>query len=288
MISLPYQERIGPSNDQRDYITFLLVGQRRSKAVDAIRAQFEKSRFFWLMRPAASERVAQRVWPRAPTDAPGRADRLQQDRPGGRRADRDRAGPDRRLALPLSARPDDPGPEPARDRATGRSLAGRAVRLRARGALRPNGQMFFLGAGFMLLETKGVVHMALLFGSTWIVNSIVFFAILTMILLSNFYVLALKPRVALAVLCLAGSGAGRELLGSDEQFSGVAGPVKNHRLVQPGLHPCLLRRGHLRDLVSRECKPGCRFRVEYRRHHPWRLVASTSRWSWASIICSGL
>src|SRR5208337_2354860 len=37
--------------------------------------------------------------------------------------------------------------------------------------LRPNGQMFFLGAGFMLLETKGVVHMALLFGSTWMVNS---------------------------------------------------------------------------------------------------------------------
>src|SRR5205823_10367278 len=32
--------------------------------------------------------------------------------------------------------------------------------------LRPDGQMFFLGAGFMLLETKGVVHMALLFGST--------------------------------------------------------------------------------------------------------------------------
>ena len=43
--------------------------------------------------------------------------------------------------------------------------------------------MFFLGAGFMLLETKGVVHMALLFGTTWIVNSIVFFAILVMILL---------------------------------------------------------------------------------------------------------
>ena len=52
---------------------------------------------------------------------------------------------------------------------------------------RPNGRMFFLGAGFMLLETKGVVHMALLFGATWMVNSIVFFAILTMILLSNLY-----------------------------------------------------------------------------------------------------
>jgi hypothetical protein len=47
--------------------------------------------------------------------------------------------------------------------------------------VRLNPQMFFLGAGFMLLETKGVVHMALLFGSTWIVNSIVFFAILVMV-----------------------------------------------------------------------------------------------------------
>jgi hypothetical protein len=60
--------------------------------------------------------------------------------------------------------------------------------------LRPNGRMFFLGAGFMLLETKSVVHMALLFGSTWYVNSVVFFAILVMILLGNLYVLAMKPR----------------------------------------------------------------------------------------------
>jgi hypothetical protein len=59
---------------------------------------------------------------------------------------------------------------------------------------RPNGQMFFLGAGFMLLETKGVVHMALLFGSTWMVNSIVFFAILCMILLSNLYVIMVRPQ----------------------------------------------------------------------------------------------
>jgi hypothetical protein len=59
--------------------------------------------------------------------------------------------------------------------------------------LRPNGQMFFLGAGFMLLETKGVVHMALLFGSTWVVNSVVFSTILVMILLSNLFVLSVKP-----------------------------------------------------------------------------------------------
>jgi hypothetical protein len=54
--------------------------------------------------------------------------------------------------------------------------------------------MFFLGAGFMLLETKGVVHMALLFGSTWMVNSIVFAAILVMALLGNVYVLVKRPR----------------------------------------------------------------------------------------------
>ena len=57
-----------------------------------------------------------------------------------------------------------------------------------------NWQMFFLGAGFMLLETKGVVHMALLFGGTWVVNSAVFAAILAMILAANLYVLKMRPR----------------------------------------------------------------------------------------------
>lgn len=60
--------------------------------------------------------------------------------------------------------------------------------------LRPNGQMFFLGAGFMLLETRGVVQMALLFGSTWVVNSFVFAAILVMALWSNLTVHAFAPR----------------------------------------------------------------------------------------------
>jgi hypothetical protein len=54
-------------------------------------------------------------------------------------------------------------------------------------------QMFFLGAGFMLVETKAVVHMALLFGGTWIVNSVVIFAVLVMILAANLFVFAAKP-----------------------------------------------------------------------------------------------
>jgi hypothetical protein len=54
-------------------------------------------------------------------------------------------------------------------------------------------RMFFLGAGFMLLETKAVVQLALLFGSTWIVNSLVFFTALILILLANLFVLKAPP-----------------------------------------------------------------------------------------------
>jgi spermidine synthase len=57
-----------------------------------------------------------------------------------------------------------------------------------------DGRMFFLGAGFMLLETRAVVYMALLFGSTWMVNTVVFFAMLMMILLANLFVIKFQPQ----------------------------------------------------------------------------------------------
>jgi SAM-dependent methyltransferase len=56
-----------------------------------------------------------------------------------------------------------------------------------------NLRLFFLGAGFMLVETKAVVTMALLFGSTWVVNSVVFFALLSMILFANYWTIKFKP-----------------------------------------------------------------------------------------------
>jgi spermidine synthase len=65
-----------------------------------------------------------------------------------------------------------------------------------KGSWRPNNRMFFLGAAFMLLETKAVVQMALLFGSTWLVNSAVFFTALVLILAANLYVIAV-PSVRL-------------------------------------------------------------------------------------------
>ena len=38
--------------------------------------------------------------------------------------------------------------------------------------------LFFMGAAFLLLETKSIVQFALLFGTTWLVNSLVFAGIL--------------------------------------------------------------------------------------------------------------
>ncbi len=57
-----------------------------------------------------------------------------------------------------------------------------------------NPHMFFLGAAFMLLETRSLVTFALLFGSTWLVNSLVFFAILSSVLLAVFVSARLPPR----------------------------------------------------------------------------------------------
>ena len=64
--------------------------------------------------------------------------------------------------------------------------------------------LFSLGAGFMLLETKGVTELSLLFGSTWIVNAVVIAAFLSMGLLANSLVM-LRPisrRIAYSALFL--------------------------------------------------------------------------------------
>lgn len=63
---------------------------------------------------------------------------------------------------------------------------------------------FFMGAAFLLLETAGLVRMGLLFGNTWLTNSLVFFAVLSIVLLAN--LMAAKytiRRVGLVVFLLA-------------------------------------------------------------------------------------
>jgi hypothetical protein len=67
------------------------------------------------------------------------------------------------------------------------------VGLAPKGALgRVEPEFFFLGVAFLLLEAKSVVQFQLLFGVTWLVNSLVFFGILLMVLLANLIVRAVR------------------------------------------------------------------------------------------------
>ena len=51
-------------------------------------------------------------------------------------------------------------------------------------AMRSYTDLFFMGAAFLLLETKSVTTFALLFGTTWVVNAIVFAGVLLAVLLA--------------------------------------------------------------------------------------------------------
>jgi hypothetical protein len=52
------------------------------------------------------------------------------------------------------------------------------------GQMRGYLDLFCMGAAFLLLETKSVVQFALLFGTTWFVNALVFFGILVSVLVA--------------------------------------------------------------------------------------------------------
>ena len=59
---------------------------------------------------------------------------------------------------------------------------------------------FLLGAGFMLLETRSITQLALLWGSTWVVASLAIASVLTMALIANYVV----SRVEFVSLWLVG------------------------------------------------------------------------------------
>jgi MFS family permease len=66
------------------------------------------------------------------------------------------------------------------------------VRRNFSGSKGVNWHFFFLGAGFLLIEVQNVSKLALLFGATWMVNSIIIAAIMIMILIANWYV-SMRP-----------------------------------------------------------------------------------------------
>jgi len=84
------------------------------------------------------------------------------------------------------------------------------VRVSARNEFRFNAHFFLLGAAFLLIETKGITELALVWGTTWLVNSVVITAVLIFILLANAYVERRTPArvwpyyIGLAVTLVAG------------------------------------------------------------------------------------
>jgi hypothetical protein len=193
VVSIPYRAATRPDDNLRDYATYLIAGDGSATRLAAIRARFATGAFFRLYHRPLVNVGENGFEPPPPVKA------------GVPEFPSMMIGPVKLERAAHDYIPTDDWPflylrEPA---IPALNLRGMAIV----GALslfilllfapvrraRPSARMFFLGAGFMLLETKGVVHMALLFGSTWVVNSIVFFAILSMILLSNIYVLAVRP-----------------------------------------------------------------------------------------------
>jgi hypothetical protein len=59
-------------------------------------------------------------------------------------------------------------------------------------ALKPDWHFWLLGAAFLLIEFKSITELALLFGTTWFVNSLAISGVLVMALLANLYVLKMK------------------------------------------------------------------------------------------------
>jgi SAM-dependent methyltransferase len=66
------------------------------------------------------------------------------------------------------------------------------------------GTFFFLGAGFMLVETKAVTELGLVFGNTWSVSAVAVTGILVMVFLANLWVQVRGPVTASKAFALLG------------------------------------------------------------------------------------
>ena len=226
VFSLPYQAKIKPSQSQVGSITVLLAGAGDSPALAAIRERLARGESFWEHVSPRNNEAVNGYGVKPPEVAGTGAEHWKRISP----SEVDTTGIDR---LPSDDWPFLYLRDPT---IPGLNLRGMLVVAALSLAIlkyfapartvRPNPHMFFLGAGFMLLETKGVVHLALLFGSTWVVNSIVFFAILVMVLLSNLFVLAVKPKATWPYYALLFASLAANVAVPMTTFLSLPGPSK--------------------------------------------------------------
>lgn len=226
VISLPYQETISPEDNQANHITFIIAGDPDSPVLKNIRSRLKEKQFFWINSKPSENLALNAFSPVSPSAPQVKEDSWM------------KFGPAHVKAEGVDLLPSDDWPFLyLKDRVIPTlNLKGMALiaflsffilfAFAPVKRIRPNGRMFFLGAGFMLLETKGVVHMALLFGSTWIVNSVVFFAILVMTLLANFYVLRFRPKNIFPFYLLLFAALIMNILIPMNQFLALSGALK--------------------------------------------------------------
>jgi len=73
-------------------------------------------------------------------------------------------------------------------------------------ALKPNWHFWLLGAAFLLIEFKSITELALLFGTTWLVNALAISGVLSMALGANLFVLSQKRiNMSISYVCLFAS-----------------------------------------------------------------------------------
>lgn len=93
-------------------------------------------------------------------------------------------------------------------------------------ALRPVWHFWLLGAAFLLIEFKSITELALLFGTTWLVNTLAISGVLLMALFANLYVLrAKRVNISLAYILLFASMAVSYLFPLDA-LTGLSAVVK--------------------------------------------------------------
>lgn len=87
------------------------------------------------------------------------------------------------------------------------------------------GVFFFLGAGFMLIETKAITELGLIFGNTWMVSAIAVTGILVMGYLANRWVMRRGPMPQVPAFVMLAAVLGLGLLVTRLSMTGVVLPA---------------------------------------------------------------
>ena len=120
----------------------------------------------------------------------------------------------------------------------------------------------FMGAAFLLLETKSIVQFALLFGTTWFVNALVFAGVLVAVYLAvetaTMGAAAAQPRAVRGAAVCPGGGLDRAAVGAAGPARRAPVPRGERRGVRPGLprepgvRPAVRRGGNRGNGVRRQ------------------------------------